>query len=192
MTRIIDNSREKLAEVLNRELAEVAEVAIATAYFNIMGFGDIEEGLSGKPLRLLLGRPPEERVRWDEEVLKELEEYEDDPQYFRLLQRAVAYFEDPARQVRIVEGRFFHGKAFLGCYPSMSSVRRGFAVVGSSNFTHGGLVSNRELNMFNTDREAVQELADWFQRQWSDDESRDYKEEFLSRLRTYLTSWSPY
>jgi primosomal protein N' len=124
--------------------------------------------------------------------LKELEEYEDDPQYFRLLQRAVAYFEDPARQVRIVEGRFFHGKAFLGCYPSMSSVRRGFAVVGSSNFTHGGLVSNRELNMFNTDREAVQELADWFQRQWSDDESKDYKEEFLSRLRTYLTSWSPY
>ena len=192
MARIIDNSREKLAEVLNRELAEVAEVAIATAYFNIMGFGDIEEGLSGKSLRLLLGRPPEERVRWDEEVLKELEEYEDDPQYFRLLQRAVAYFEDPARQVRIVEGRFFHGKAFLGCYPSMSSVRRGFAVVGSSNFTHGGLVSNRELNMFNTDREAVQELADWFQRQWSDDESRDYKEEFLSRLRTYLTSWSPY
>jgi SNF2 family DNA or RNA helicase len=192
MARIIDNGREKLAEVLNRELAEVAEVAIATAYFNIMGFGDIEEGLSGKPLRLLLGRPPEERVRWDEEILKELEEYEDDPQYFRLLQRAVAYFEDPARQVRIVEGRFFHGKAFLGCYPSMSSVRRGFAVVGSSNFTHGGLVSNRELNMFNTDREAVQELADWFQRQWSDDESKDYKEEFLSRLRTYLTSWSPY
>jgi ERCC4-related helicase len=192
MARIIDNGREKLAEVLNRELAEVAEVAIATAYFNIMGFGDIEEGLSGKPLRLLLGRPPEERVRWDEEILKELEEYEDDPQYFRLLQRVVAYFEDPAREVRIVEGRFFHGKAFLGCYPSMSNIRRGFAVVGSSNFTHGGLVANRELNMLNTDREAVQELAEWFQRQWSDDASRDYKEEFLSRLRTYLTSWSPY
>lgn len=192
MARIIDNSREKLAEVLNRELAEVAEVAIATAYFNIMGFGDIEEGLSGKPLRLLLGRPPEERVRWDEEIMKELEEYEDDPQYFRLLQRVVAYFEDPAREVRIVEGKFFHGKAFLGCYPSMSNIRRGFAVVGSSNFTHGGLVANRELNMLNTDREAVQELAEWFQRQWSDDASRDYKEEFLSRLRTYLTAWSPY
>jgi hypothetical protein len=83
MARIIDNSREKLAEVLNRELAEVAKVAIATAYFNITGFGDIEEGLSGKPLRLLLGRLPEERVRWDEEILKELEEYEDDPQYFK-------------------------------------------------------------------------------------------------------------
>jgi superfamily II DNA or RNA helicase/HKD family nuclease len=190
MARIIDNSREKLAEVLNRELAEVAEVAIATAYFNVMGFGDVENGLDGKPLRLLLGRPPEETIKWEDEILHELEEYEDDPQYFRLLQRAIAYFEDPSRQVRIVEGRFFHGKAFMGANPSLSEVRNGFAVVGSSNFTHGGLTTNLELNMLNTDREAVQELADWFQRQWND--SRDYKEEFLSMLKAFTTSWSPY
>jgi hypothetical protein len=72
MARIIDNSREKLAEVLNRELAEVAEVAIATAYFNVMGFGDVENGLDGKPLRLLLGRPPEETIKWEDEILHEL------------------------------------------------------------------------------------------------------------------------
>jgi hypothetical protein len=190
MARIIDNSREKLAEVLNRELAEVAEVAIATAYFNVMGFGDVENGLDGKPLRLLLGRPPEETIKWEDEILHELEEYEDDPQYFRLLQRAIAFFEDPSRQVRIVDGRFFHGKAFMGANPSLGEVRNGFAVVGSSNFTHGGLTTNLELNMLNTDREAVQELADWFQRQWND--SRDYKEEFLSMLKAFTTSWSPY
>ena len=192
MARIIDNSRETLKDVLNRELGEVGEVAIATAYFNVMGFGDIEDGLKDKPLRLLLGRPPEETIKWEDEILRELEEYEDDPQYFKLLQRAIKYFEDPSRQVRIVEGRFFHGKAFMGAHPSLSEVRRGFAVVGSSNFTHGGLLTNRELNMLNTDREAVQELADWFQRQWSDDASRDYKQEFLSKLKAYTTSWSPY
>jgi ERCC4-related helicase/HKD family nuclease len=190
MARIIDNSREKLAEVLNRELAEVAEVAIATAYFNVMGFGDVEKGLDGKPLRLLLGRPPEETIKWEDEILHELEEYEDDPQYFRLLIRAIAFFEDSSRQVRIVDGRFFHGKAFMGANPSLGEVRNGFAVVGSSNFTHGGLTINLELNMLNTDREAVQELADWFQRQWND--SRDYKEEFLSMLKAFTTTWSPY
>ena len=192
MTKIIDNMKETLKDVLNRELEEVSEIAIATAYFNISGFGDIEEGLDDKPLRLLLGRPPEESIKWEDEILRELEEYEDDPQYFRLLQRAIKYFEDPSRQVRIVEGRFFHGKAFVGAHPSLNEVRRGFAVVGSSNFTHGGLVVNRELNMFNTDREAVQELADWFRRQWGDDASRDYKQEFLSKLKAYVTSWSPY
>ncbi len=192
MTKIIDNTKETLKDVLNRELEEVSEIAIATAYFNISGFGDIEEGLDDKPLRLLLGRPPEESIKWEDEILRELEEYEDDPQYFRLLQRAISFFESPSREVRIVEGRFFHGKAFVGAHPSLKEVRRGFAVVGSSNFTHGGLVANRELNMFTTDREAVQELADWFERQWSDDMSRDYKEEFLSKLKTYVTSWSPY
>jgi superfamily II DNA or RNA helicase len=190
LARIIDNSKEKLASVLNRELSDIGEVAIATAYFNVMGFGDVENGLEGKPLRLLLGRPPEETIKWEDEILRELEEYEDDPQYFRLLQRAIAFFEDPSRQVRIVDGRFFHGKAFMGANPSLSEVRNGFAVVGSSNFTHGGLTTNLELNMLNTDREAVQELADWFQRQWND--SRDYKEEFLSMLKAFTTSWSPY
>ena len=192
MARIIDNNRETLKDVLNRELGEVGEAAIATAYFNLMGFGDIEDGLRDKPLRLLLGRPPEETIKWEDEILRELEEYEDDPQYFKLLQRAIKYFEDPSRQVRIVEGRFFHGKAFMGIHPTINDVRRGFAVVGSSNFTHGGLVVNRELNMLNTDREAVKELADWFQRQWGDDASRDYKQEFLSKLKAYVTSWSPY
>ncbi len=192
MTKIVDNSKETLQSVLLKELQEVSEVAIATAYFNITGFGDIEPGLADKPLRLLLGRPPTEQIEWEEEVLRELEEYEDDPRYFSLLQRVITFFEHYSREVRIVDGKFFHGKAFLGVHPSFQDVRRGFASVGSSNFTHGGLVTNRELNMFTTDRETVQELAEWFQKQWSDMFSRDYKNEFLSLLKTYVTSWSPY
>ena len=58
-----------------------------------------------------------------------------------------------------IEGPFFHGKAYVGAYPSTKEIRRGVAVVGSSNFTYGGLVKNRELNMLNTDREAIEELV---------------------------------
>ncbi|BAJ50608.1 DNA/RNA helicase [Candidatus Caldarchaeum subterraneum] len=192
MTKIIDNSKETLQSILLKELQEASEIAIATAYFNITGFGDIEQGLADKPLRLLLGRPPTEQIEWEEEVLHELEEYEDDPHYFKLLQRAIQFFEQPSRQVRIVDGKFFHGKAFLGVHPSFKEVRRGFAIVGSSNFTHGGLTTNRELNMFTTERQTVQELAEWFQQQWSDTASREYKNEFLALLKTYITSWSAY
>jgi hypothetical protein len=89
MARIIDNSREKLAEVLNRELAEVAEVAIATAYFNVMGFGDVEKGLRRQtPTPAPRADRRKRRSSGRRKYFTELEEYEDDPQYFRLLQRA--------------------------------------------------------------------------------------------------------
>jgi len=190
MARIIDNKKETLADVLNREFSRVDEIAIASAYFNIRGYGAIARGLGDKPMRLLLGREPTETIKWENEILQELEEFEDDAEYFGLLQRTIQYFSDDKRQVRIMEGRFFHGKAFIGVSLNMKDIRHGVGVVGSSNFTYGGLVSNRELNMLNTDRGVVQELAEWFEEQW--EQSRDFKKEFLELLSNYVTSWSAY
>ena len=42
MTKIIDNSKQNLASVLNNEMSHVEELAIASAYFNLQGH------LSGK------------------------------------------------------------------------------------------------------------------------------------------------
>ncbi|MEM2374127.1 MAG: SNF2-related protein [Thermoproteota archaeon] len=190
MTRIIDNKRERLADVLNRELSDLDEIAIASAYFNIRGYGAIAEGLGDKPMMLLLGREPTESIKWEDEILKEIEEFEDDSEYFRLLQKTIEYFMDEKRQVRTIEGRFFHGKAFIGASSSLKEARRGIGVVGSSNFTYGGLVSNRELNMLNTDREVVQDLCGWFLEQWNT--ATDFKQQFLSMLSNYVTLWSPY
>ncbi|MEM4346750.1 MAG: phospholipase D-like domain-containing protein, partial [Candidatus Caldarchaeum sp.] len=167
MTTIIDNMKERLADVLNSELSDLDEIAIASAYFNIRGYGAIADGLGDKPMMLLLGREPTESIKWEDEILREIEEFEDDSEYFRLLQKTTQYFKDGKRQVRTVEGRFFHGKAYIAASPSMREVRRGVGVVGSSNFTYGGLVSNRELNMLNTDREVVKELCEWFLDQWN-------------------------
>lgn len=190
MTRIVDNKKDTLANVLNREFRDLDEIAVATAYFNIRGFGAIVEGLDDKPMRLLLGREPQETIKWEDEILKEMEEYEDDSDYFNLLQRTIQYFIDEKRQVRIISGKFFHGKAFIAVSPNLTDVRRGLGVVGSSNFTYGGLVSNRELNIINTDREVVQELSEWFLEQWGT--ALDFKDEFLSMLQNYVTTWSPY
>src|SRR5256885_11095464 len=189
MTRIIDNSKDKLSDALVREFDDANELAIASAYFNVHGFGALKNGLANKPMKFLLGREPTESIKWEDEVLKELEEKEDDQDYFTLLQEAIRYFEDPLRQIHSIEGSFFHGKAYIGAFPSMKEIRRGVGVVGSSNFTHGGLVNNRELNMLNTDREAIEELVDWFDDQWKS--SIDYKETFLSFLRNYVTTRTP-
>ncbi|MEM3490365.1 MAG: helicase-related protein, partial [Nitrososphaerota archaeon] len=190
MTKIIDNSKEKLASVLAQEFTDMSEIAIASAYFNINGYGALKDALKDKPLLFLLGREPTESIKWEEEVLVELEEKEDDMQYFQLLQDAIKYFEDNNRKVRMLRGPFFHGKAFIGAHPSLKSVRRGVGSVGSSNFTYGGLVQNRELNMLNSDKQVVEDLIGWFYEQWEN--SVDFKNEFLSFLKNYVTTRSPY
>jgi SNF2 family DNA or RNA helicase len=190
MTKIIDNSQEKLASCLKNEFHDKEEIAIASAYFNVNGYRELKEGLQDKPLRLMLGREPTESIKWEEEILNELEEQEDNPAYFRLLQETIEYFKDPKREIKRPQGTFFHGKAYIAANPSFKELRYGTGVVGSSNFTYGGLVSNRELNMLNTDREAVQELIDWFEKNWL--KSDDYKDEFIKYLSNYITTHSPY
>jgi superfamily II DNA or RNA helicase len=190
MTRIIDNSKEKLASALCKEFCDLYEIAIASAYFNVRGYDALRQALQGKPLLFLLGREPTESIKWEEEVLKELEEKEDDRDYFRLLQDTISYFESPKTQIRTVTGSFFHGKAYIGANPSLKVARNGVGCVGSSNFTYGGLVYNKELNMLNTDREVVKELIEWFLNQW--DTAQPFKETFLSFLKNYMTTRSPY
>lgn len=213
-TSIIDNSsnRGRLADLLNKELPNCDEISIATAYFNIRGFGAIKEALNSKeeqlvykdlistikpltaftndkPLKLLLGREPNEEIKWEEKILRELEkeqeDEEDNDEYYNLLQECVEYFENYNREVKIMQGKFFHGKCYIGKGKSNS-----IGVVGSSNFTYGGLVSNRELNMYTKDNDAVEDLYSWFIEQWN--ASKDYKEEFLSALKNYVTTYSPY
>ncbi len=189
MTRIIDNSKEKLYKILKQEFNENNEIAIASAYFNVRGFGLLKDALGNKPLYFLLGREPTESIKWEDEILRELEEREDDAEYFKLLQDAIKYFEEPDKQVRILTGPFFHGKAYIAAYPSLQKISRGVGCVGSSNFTYGGLSENRELNMVSTDREVVEDLANWFNEQWN--KADDYKDEFLKILKNYVTTRTP-
>jgi len=211
MTKIIDNSKQNLASTLKDEMRHVEELAVASAYFNLEGYRNIREGLKNKPLKLLLGREPSESIKFEEEVIKNLESFdekfksdqgdvlsnevlgnEDDESYFSALHDADEYFKRPEVEIRRVRGRFFHGKAYMGAHPSFSNIISGFATVGSSNFTGGGLAGNRELNMLTTDREGVTELINWFLSLWKEDNSVDFKNEFLQLLENYVTTHSPY
>ena len=190
MTRIIDNEKEKLDETLNRELKDAKELAFASAYFNVSGFGLLKDAISGKPMKFLLGRPPNESVAFEDEIVRELEEQEDDPRYYNLMNEAVKYFSDPAREIRKIDGPFFHGKAYIGVSPSVDDPQTGVAVVGSSNFTYAGLRTNAELNVENTDRELLKGISEWFMGKWN--EASSHKDEFLSFLRNYTVAHTPY
>jgi ERCC4-related helicase/HKD family nuclease len=211
MTKIIDNSSKKFGSVLRDEIKDAKEVGIASAYFNLEGFRQIKDPLKEKPLKLLLGREPSESIKFEEELLASIESYsqdfekeqsdvlsselmrkEDDETYFSIMKDAADYFNKRDVEVKIVKGRFFHGKAYLGASPSLPEIRNGFASVGSSNFTGGGLAGNRELNMLTTDREGIMELSRWFLGLWNDEKSEDFKEQFIKLLENYVTTHSPY
>lgn len=72
---------------------------------------------------------------------------------------------------------FLHGKAYL--FSNDFYDRRGDVLIGSSNFTYGGLVKNRELNIFSQD--SFPPIREWFDEMW-EKYSEVYSHELLVQL----------
>jgi hypothetical protein len=68
-----------------------------------------------------------------------------------------------------------HAKAYL-----FSGDGRGYAAVGSSNLTKGGLNENVELNLTTEDPAVTTQLVDWFEEKWK--QGQDSREEFIHLL----------
>jgi len=64
------------------------------------------------------------------------------------------------------------------------------ALVGSSNFTYGGLYQNAELNLFDPMGESMVELLTWFEERWQT--SNDIKEEIIKLLQGYYKPFAPF
>ncbi len=166
---------------------------IATAYFNVGGYSLLADSLDKlHSVRLLLGAepgPPEQRTR---ALRKEpansararlhrvgglLAEHEQAITVDRDLlgftheadasaRRLVEWLRSGKVQVRRLEDRFLHGKAFV-------VATHGHGVVsGSSNFTRAGLSTNLELNLGNYTPHTVSAVAGWFDELW--DAAADY------------------
>ena len=80
--------------------------------------------------------------------------------------RLVGWLRSGTVQVRRLESRFLHGKAFL------VGDRSHGVIAGSSNFTRAGLVSNVELNLGNYSPYVVGQVQEWFDELW--EEAVDY------------------
>ena len=170
-----------------------ASLDVATAYFNVGGYSLLADALDqASGVRLLLGAepvPPENRRR----ALRTESVHPQRAARSRLLQalashernllverdhlgftfeadvtarRLVEWLRSGRVQVRRLEGRFLHGKAFL------VGDRSHGVVAGSSNFTYAGLATNLELNLGNYSPHVVGQVQDWFNELW--DEAVDY------------------
>ena len=183
-----------------------ARLDIASAYFNVGGFSLLADSLDRlNGARLLLGAeptPPERRPRSlsDESARPEratrarleraLEGHERDLTTDRDLlgfsvevdtavRRLVGWLKSGNVQVRRLEDRFLHGKAFL------VSDRSHGVVAGSSNFTYAGLATNLELNLGNYSPHVVGQVQEWFEELWAEAVDYDLAALFKARFEPH-------
>ena len=179
---------------------------IATAYFNAGGYSLLADALDQVPaVRMLLGAepsPPEQRPRrLDEEpaspqraerarLRRALETQQGDLLVDRNLlgftreadasaRRLVAWLRSGRVEVRRLEDRFLHGKAFV-----VGAHGHG-VVAGSSNFTRAGLSTNVELNLGNYQPHTVGQVQEWFDELWDEAAPYDLAGLFESRFEPH-------
>lgn len=208
----IDNRNENtLAKALQEHLSWVDEtyanpisLSVATGYFNPEGFcllSDPLEKLSG--IRLLLGaepiashsaptrKPGDPRgdayeKRLIENALQSLESslardrnmLGFSPDTTKDLQYLIDFLNSDKIEVKRYEKRFLHGKAYV--FGDKEGV-----IVGSSNMTRAGLVSNLELNLGRYDPNPVQKVSDWFNDLWDEAEDFDLASIYEVRFQPY-------
>src|SRR5262245_51700771 len=168
---VIDNIEHRLADILNtllqREYGQ--RVDVATAYFSIRGFEQLRDALpSVRHFRLLLGDKPLEGedigLRPDSAAYlrHELNAEPFTAATLRLVEELIRFLRRDDVAVRLYLGHdpggsgrrhFLHAKCYLfyGGQASQSTLFDHLhpivGIVGSSNFTGPGLMSNRELNL---------------------------------------------
>jgi superfamily II DNA or RNA helicase len=174
---VIDNDRFKMVDILNGLLSEYQghSMDVASAYFTVGGFGMLQQGMEGLgSFRFLMGAEPVSgdqiglkpapvggRIRKDIEILPFSEKT------LRLVEDLIAFLRRESIQVRLYEKGFLHAKCWLlyldrpGSHQLFDRFRPLIAIVGSSNFTAPGLVSNRELNLAHKVLLSLDEVEDY-------------------------------
>jgi SNF2 family DNA or RNA helicase len=163
---VIDNSQHRLADALNELLAQCRgkPVDVATAYFAVSGYKLVLEGLNALgAFRLLIGADPQtgadlglrpnNRHGLESQLRADLEAEALTPETMALVEQLIGFLRRDEVEIRLFHKGFLHAKAYLFHQDQVGPQNRGdrlrpyAAIVGSSNFTGPGLVSNRELNL---------------------------------------------
>ena len=216
---VVDNlGGNTAAAILRSYIKPKSLCSIASAYFTVSGFELVANQLEQcKRFRLLLGAEPgADPLRMAILDIWKNIDIRDSP---KQAERAVKFFSQENVEIRLHPGPFFHGKTYILNHPepifekqnnittteeseryrptqliykgpTITKSDNAAALVGSSNFTYGGLYQNAELNLFDASGESTIELLTWFEERWQN--SKDIKEEFLKLLQGYYKPFAPF
>ena len=180
---VIDNySQGKLYEYLKSKLGSGTKASFVSAYFTVYAYYYLREELNKiDELRFLFGEPKFIKKVSKDNSYKPIA-IEDSslviPVTERLKQKEISrlcanWIREKVQIKSIIKSSFLHGKAY--CMEKEYSDRKIYdAVIGSSNFTYNGLGfgsnPNMELNLRMSDERDVQEVINWFDELWENED----------------------
>lgn len=205
---VVDNS--SYEQTVKRYLTEWCQVSkqmdIATGYFEIGGLLDLDQNWQKlDKIRIILGNEMTKRTKDVIDMvvkallsrLKESVDKEQEHNEFLIgVPAVVEAMKSRKIECRVYDNDKFHAKAYITYFRddyrnnfiSSMNLPEGYALVGSSNFTHAGLTRNIELNV-QVDNE-VAELQKWFEARWS--EGTDITEAVLQVIENHSREYKPF
>ena len=200
MSSLRDNyKRGSIGEFLKEKIQSKSKLSFVSAYFTIFAFEKLKDQLWAiDNLRFLFGEPG---------FIKSLDPSKDEAKSFIiekskinlfniLKQKSIAkdcanWIEEKVEIRSVVKKGFLHGKLY-----HMDNSGIPDAILGSSNFTVSGLGlskrSNIELNIEITDKRDTEDLYEWFDELWNDQELvEDVRQNVLTYLAQLYTDNSP-
>ncbi len=176
------------------------EIAIASGYFDLDGFGAVAQALEAAPaVRILLGTEPEpprprrvalpgtppppktlgdqlaalrQSLAADRDLAEFAQKTSED------IRRLLAFLGRPTTEVRLYRRGFLHGKAFI--FGTEAGI-----LAGSANFTGAGLSRNLELDLGVYDPDKVALARSWYDDLWGQAEPFDLAALYRERERDY-------
>ena len=206
MTAVSSNIRDnckrgKAVEFLRKNLSPGAVLSVASAYFTVQAYDQLSEQLDAiDSMRFLFGDPdyvnkidPEKTASKRFSIVNSGLDLRDALRQKSAVKRCAAWIRAKVAIKSVINRALLHGKLYHIIPPGRDSR----AMFGSSNFTTYGLgladnQSNIELNMEVTDQRDRDDLLEWFNEIWIDDDLvRDVKADVLDFLQKIYTNQSP-
>lgn len=201
INRVIDNCSLSMLQAFEELLPLGSSLDMAVGYFFISGYELIQDAFNEIAfkgnVRILMGN------RTDRETANEIEEglkLNDVSPTDAIINEIKSIKEDtPAAcavyllrdlialkkvEIKVYTGSadYFHAKAYL--IGRENNKYDGYAIVGSSNFSRGGLTRNTELNVLTMDSYAS--IKNWFDNLWSSSDVRDFSIELIEIINQYV------
>lgn len=197
----IDNKERTMRGAIAGLMAQSGKIRLASGYFRLSGITELEDDFrdffarsENNKMELLISNQYDTKNTETRKVFQIAEgvaEYSAESFYLnsQFYQQLVEWIQSNRLEVKIfVDEKFYethsrsdiaflHGKAYMFSETANSTV--GQILIGSSNFTYGGLVANRELNIFSSD--SFPAVKNWFDEMW-ENYSEPYADELIVDL----------
>lgn len=208
-TNRIDNKERTMRGAIGGLMAHSKKIRIASGYFRLSGVVELEHDF-----REFFSRSPENKIELlisnqydvnntDTRTVLGIAEgsidYRTESFYLdnKFYQNLVEWIKSGRIEVKIFVDEkyylthskrdiaFLHGKAYL--FTASDETISNSVLIGSSNFTFGGLVANRELNMITAD--SFPPIRQWFDEMWGN-YSEPYSDQLLKQFEEQKNNFS--